>query len=174
MTRSQLQQSAPAGKFRTIIGTAVKEEDKKPKLEADLYEQETKRLEELNRSKNKNKPWPKDARLVHIDGTECSSTCMKDLNNKYHSDNIAELRDATSDMTEKPIERTDPRTLRSMGMTTNIEAEKHSRNEPNNNDELEVATDAQENNQPGNDETSPESVASAQLKVATVIHDNGK
>ena len=42
LTRSQLQQSAPAGKFRTIIGTAVKEEDTKPKLEADLYEQETK------------------------------------------------------------------------------------------------------------------------------------
>ena len=37
LTRSQLQQSAPPGKFRTIIGTAVKEEDKKLKLENDLY-----------------------------------------------------------------------------------------------------------------------------------------
>ena len=40
LTRSQLQQSAPPGKLRTIIGTAVKEEDKKPKLEEDFYEQD--------------------------------------------------------------------------------------------------------------------------------------
>ena len=117
LTRSQLQKSAPPGKLRTIIGTAVKEEeeDKKPKLENDLYEQEIKRLDALNRSKNKKKPWPTEAKLVHIDGTNCSSTCMNDPTSKYHSDNILELQDATLDTTVNNAEKTDPRVLMANG-----------------------------------------------------------
>ena len=145
LTRSQLQQSAPPGKVRTIIGTAVKEEDKKPKLEDDLYEQEIRRLDALNRSRNKNKPWPKDAKLVHIDGTNCSSMCMKDPNSKYHSKNVLELQDATPDKTKNRRDKTDPRISRTMGMIENKTVDEKIQTESET-EELNDATNIQDNN----------------------------
>ena len=162
LTRSQLQQSAPPGKLRTIIGTAVKEEDKKPKLENDLYEQEIRRLDALNRSKNKKKPWPTDAKLVHIDGTNCSSTCMSDPTSKYHSDNISELQDATPDKTVNSGEKTDPRVSRQMGMTENRTVSEQTQNELDN-EELKDATNIQDTANELETETTPE----IELRVAT-------
>ena len=166
LTRSQLQQSAPPGKLRTIIGTVVKEEDKKLKLENDLYEQEIRRLDALNRSKNKKKPWPKDAKLVHINGTNCSSMCMSDPNSKYHSDNISELQDATPDKTENSREKTDPRVSRQMGMTENRIACEQTQTEPDN-EELKDATNTQDTTRPCTNEMEIETTPEIELRVAT-------
>ena len=120
-----------------IIGTIVKEEeDRKPKLETELDEQEIRRIEALHRSDNKKKSWPTNARLVHIDGTDCSPTCMKDPNSKYHSDTILELEDATPNTSQSHL---DPRISRTMISSTDVDTE-ISHGNINNSIELEVAT----------------------------------
>ena len=67
-----------------VIGTAIKNENKEEKPVIKLEESEMRRIEAKNKERNKNKKWPHDARLVHIDGTACSPDCMK--NSDYHKE----------------------------------------------------------------------------------------
>ena len=115
LTHSQLAQSAPPGIKRTIIGSCIKEEDKKPKIELvekhenEFYQNEIRKLQQnKQKQRNKNK-WPSDAKLVHIDGSQCSDECMK--TSRYHLE-PTEMQQASS---LQPIE--DPRNIRPMGMT---------------------------------------------------------
>ena len=168
MTRSKLQLSAPAGKIRKIIGTMVKDEDdKKPKLEteAELNKHEKQRTEALHRAYNKKKPWPVNAKLVHIDGTDCSPTCMKDPNSKYHSDNIPELQDATPTSSLNHVNREilDPRSHRIIGMPTTLPANETQ----NNNNRLEVATEEAEKTRTENRNTVNEHESLEELNGAT-------
>ena len=71
-------------KTRSVLGIAIKEEDKETKPKVKLEEEEMRRIETRNKELNKHKKWPKDARLVHMDGTACSVECMK--NSDYHKD----------------------------------------------------------------------------------------
>ena len=118
----------------------VKDEDQKPKLESELNEEETRKMEALHRALNKKKPWPTDAKLVHIDGTSCSQTCMKNPHSKYHSDTILELQAATPNTSQNNVEITDSRIHRTMSLTTDME-NNNNQGSNNNNVELEVATD---------------------------------
>ena len=140
-------------------------EDKKPKLEDDLYEQEIRRLDALNRTRNKNKPWPTDAKLVHIDGTSCSSKCMKDPNSKYHSEKFPELHDATLGKTKDCRNRMDPRLSRKMGMTEN-NADNEKTEAELETEELNDTTNTESHSGPSNNEETsitPET----ELRVAT-------
>ena len=69
ITRGELQRSVSPKFTRKLIGTAIKQEDKKPKVK--LEEDFSRNTRRLNRS------WPKDAKLVHLDRTPCSEECMK-------------------------------------------------------------------------------------------------
>ena len=66
------------------VKLAVKQEDKKPKVKDEEEEEELRKIEARNRRIGANKKWPTDARLVHIDGTECSEHCMQ--TSIYHKD----------------------------------------------------------------------------------------
>ena len=66
------------------VGTTIKNEQKEEKPVIKLEESEMRRIEAKNKERNKNKKWPHDARLVHIDGTSCSLDCMK--NSDYHKE----------------------------------------------------------------------------------------
>ena len=67
-----------------VIRTAIKNEDKEEKPVIKLEESEMRLIEAKNKERNKNKKWPHDARLVHIDSTACSLDCMK--NSDYHKE----------------------------------------------------------------------------------------
>ena len=110
LTRRQLNQSAPPGTTRKLIGTYVKEEDKKPKVE--MSEGEMREIEKRNKIENRKRQWPTDAKLVHIDGTLCSEECMR--TSRYHQDvdDLQELNVATT-VTE------DPRNVRPMSSPKN-------------------------------------------------------
>ena len=69
---------------KTVLGTVIKDEEKEKKPNIKLEEEEIKRIEARNKEINKHKKWPDDARLVHIDGTQCSLECMK--SSDYHKD----------------------------------------------------------------------------------------
>ena len=62
----------------------MKQEDKKPRVKDEEEEEELRKIEARNRKIGANKKWPTDARLVHIDGTECSKHCMR--TSIYHKD----------------------------------------------------------------------------------------
>ena len=67
-----------------VLGTMIKNEDKDEKPKVKLEESEMRCIEARNKERNKQKKWPHDARLVHIDGTPCSAECMK--TSDYHKD----------------------------------------------------------------------------------------
>ena len=69
-----------------VMGTAIKNEQKEEKPVIELNESEMRRIEAKNKERNKNKKWPDDARLVHIDGTPCSRDCMKNSDSDYHKE----------------------------------------------------------------------------------------
>ena len=114
LTRSQLSQSAPPGIKRKLIGTYIKEEDKKPKIEQvekreeEFYQNELTKLQQRKQNKKTKSQWPKDARLVHIVGSQCSDECMK--TSRYHMD-PTEMQQESSSL---PISK-DPRNVRPMG-----------------------------------------------------------
>ena len=83
LTHGKLRANSPEGVQSKLIGTVIKEEETKPKIKNE--EEYIRKIEEKNKERNKHKSWPKDARLVHIDGTSCSVKCMKS-NNSYHAD----------------------------------------------------------------------------------------
>ena len=68
----EIQHSLSPHSHRKLIGTAIKDEkDVKPKV---------KMKEEIDitvNTRRKNRKWPTDARLVHVDRTPCSTECMK-------------------------------------------------------------------------------------------------
>ena len=66
-----------------VLGT-IKNEDNDEKPKVKLEESEMRRIEARNKERNKQKKWPHDAKLVHIDGTPCSAECMK--TSDYHKD----------------------------------------------------------------------------------------
>ena len=70
ITRGELQCSVSPDYRCRLIGMVVKDEkENKPKVK-----------EEEDQSRNtrrSNRSWPKDARLVHVDRTPCSETCMR-------------------------------------------------------------------------------------------------
>ena len=66
------------------IKTEVKTEDKKAKIKDEEEEAELRKIEARNRKLAARKKWPTDARLVHMDGTECSEHCMR--TSIYHKD----------------------------------------------------------------------------------------
>ena len=69
ITRGELQRSVSPKFTRKLIGTVIKQEDKKPKVKLE---------EDFSRNtRRQNKSWPKDAKLVHLDRTPCSEECMK-------------------------------------------------------------------------------------------------
>ena len=72
MKLGELQHSLSPHSHRKLIGTAIKDEkEEKPKIKAE---------EEVDYTVNtqrKNKKWPTDARLVHLDRTPCSTECIK-------------------------------------------------------------------------------------------------
>ena len=72
MKMGEIQHSLSPLANRKLIGTAIKDEkDVKPKI---------KKEEEIDTTVNtrrKNRKWPTDARLVHVDRTPCSTECMK-------------------------------------------------------------------------------------------------
>ena len=69
---------------RSVLGTAIKDEEKEENPGVKLEEDEMRCIEARNKERNKHKKWPDDARLVHIDSTACSLDCMK--NSDYHKD----------------------------------------------------------------------------------------
>ena len=114
LTRSQLSQSAPPGIRRKLIGTCIKEEDKKPKIEQvekreeEFYQEELAKLQQRKKNINTKNKWPVDAKLVHIDGSQCSKECMQ--TSRYHMD-PSELHPEPSTTTVNE----DPRNVRQMG-----------------------------------------------------------
>ena len=69
ITRGELQRSVSPNYTRKLIGTVIKQEDKKPKVKIE---------EDFSRNtRRQNRSWPKDAKLVHLDRTPCSEECMK-------------------------------------------------------------------------------------------------
>ena len=79
ITRGELQRSVSPKFIRKLIGTYVKDEtddkdDVKRKIK--IKEEEELRQNQVN-TQRKNKSWPTDARLVHVDRTPCSEECMK-------------------------------------------------------------------------------------------------
>ena len=72
MNVGELQHSLSPLANRKLIGTAIKDEkDVKPKIKK---EQE---IDFTVNTRRKNRKWPTDARLVHVDHTPCSIECMK-------------------------------------------------------------------------------------------------
>ena len=70
ITRGELQRSVSPDYTCRLIGTVVKDEkETKPKVKEE--EDQTRNTRHSNRS------WPTDARLVHVDRTPCSETCMR-------------------------------------------------------------------------------------------------
>ena len=147
LTRSQLTQGALPGVTRKLIGTYIKEEDKKPKVEkreSDFYQEELISLQtETNRKKSKH--WPESAKFVHIDGTACSETCM--TTSKYHQDPSDQTVYTATTPTATPFH--DPRNTRSMGVSASTVSDmiksgtQESMDKPSqtlNSEELEVAT----------------------------------
>ena len=117
LTRRQLSQSAPPGITRKLIGTYIKQVDKKPKIEKvekreeEFYQDEIAKIQQRNKNNRsaKNK-WPVNAKLVHIDGSQCSEECMK--TSRYHMD--------PDDIEEPPTvtnQDEDPRNVRCMNIT---------------------------------------------------------
>ena len=116
LTRSQLSQNAPPGVKRKLIGTYIKEEDKKPKIESvqqredEFYQSEIAKLQQKRKKEKDKRKWPKDAKLIHIDGSKCSQECMK--TSRYHLD--------PTDMQQYSVNlppNEDPRNTRPMGLT---------------------------------------------------------
>ena len=77
----------------------IKNEDTKPSIK--LEDEEIKRIELRNKKQNEKKTWPKDARLVHMDGTQCSEECMR--TSIYHKDLTEEGTAQTEPNSEPPI-----------------------------------------------------------------------
>ena len=77
ITRGELQHSVSPEFTRKLIGTYVKTEDKTDiQLKIKIKEEEERKMTLIN-THRKNKSWPKDAKLVHLDRTPCSEECMK-------------------------------------------------------------------------------------------------
>ena len=81
ITRGELQRSASPEVTRKLIGTYIKDKVKdenegKMILKLQIKEEEERTMNQVN-TRRKNKSWPKDARLVHVDRTPCSEECMK-------------------------------------------------------------------------------------------------
>ena len=79
ITRGELQCSVSPEFTRKLIGTYVKvkdENEEKSKLKLKIKEEEECIMSQVN-TRGKDKSWPKDARLVHVDRTPCSQECMK-------------------------------------------------------------------------------------------------
>ena len=110
LTRRQLAQSAPPGTTRKLIGMYVQQVDKKPKIEKVEKREDEFYQEEMARINRKKKPtdnsnWPKDAKLVHIDGSQCSEECMK--TSRYHME-----PEKIDDIPLTPNQSEDPRNTR--------------------------------------------------------------
>ena len=79
LTRGELQKSVSPKFTRKLIGIYVKDEnDEKEAVQRKIKikEEEEQKQNQVN-TRRKNKSWPKDARLVHVDRTPCSEECMK-------------------------------------------------------------------------------------------------
>ena len=79
LTRGELQKSVSPKFTRKLIGIYVKDEkDEKEevKRKIKIKEEEEQKQNQVN-TRRKNKSWPKDARLVHVDRTPCSEDCMQ-------------------------------------------------------------------------------------------------
>ena len=98
MKMGEIQHSLSPLSNRKLIGTAIKDEkDVKPKIKME---------EEIDftvNTRRKNRKWPTDARLVHVDCTPCSTECMK--THKDDSEDETELNKSvkvTYGHTKKP------------------------------------------------------------------------
>ena len=79
ITRGELQRSVSPEFTRKLIGTCVTikdEKEEKSALKIKIKEEEESRMNQVN-TRGKDRSWPKDAKLVHIDRTPCSQECMK-------------------------------------------------------------------------------------------------
>ena len=86
ITRGELQRSASPEVTRKLIGTYIKdtvkeEKEDKEYLKQNIKEEDERIMNQVN-TRRKNKSWPKDARLVHVDRTPCSEECMKTHNDE--------------------------------------------------------------------------------------------
>ena len=147
LTRSQLTKDAPHGVTHKLIGIYIKEEDKKPKVELrenEFYQEDLTALRRKN-TRKKTKPWPESAKLVHIDGTACSETCM--TTSKYHQDLPEQIKNNVTTPTLTPL--SDPRNTRPMGLLSSMDTD--------------TETDVQQNST----DKPPETIKSGKLEVAT-------
>ena len=72
MQLGEMQHSLSPNSARKLIGTAIKEEhDEKPRVKTE------KEIDMTVNTRRKNRKWPTDARLVHVDRTPCSTECLK-------------------------------------------------------------------------------------------------
>ena len=77
MKLGELQHSLSPHSARKLLGTAIKEEsDEKPTVKMEKVKTE-KEIDYTVNTKRKNRKWPTDARLVHVDRTPCSTECMQ-------------------------------------------------------------------------------------------------